>query len=211
LKITIVYDNTAYRKDLKADWGFSCLVEVSGRRILFDTGANGAILLDNMRKLDIDPLTIDEVFISHEHWDHTGGLSDFLDINRVKVYVPACCRRIDIAGDVIKLKKSVEIHKNIFSTGELEKVEQSLVLKTEEGLVVVVGCSHPGVGIILKAAAQFGKPFAVVGGLHEFDEFELIKDLQLVCPTHCTQHIAEIESLYPGKYIEGGVGKIIEP
>ena len=91
MKITIVYDNEAYKKDLKADWGFSCLVEIENTpKILFDTGANGSILLYNMKKLDIDPMIIDEIFISHYHGDHTGGLSGFLKINKdVKVYVPS--------------------------------------------------------------------------------------------------------------------------
>ena len=43
-----------------------------------------------------------------------------------------------------------------------------------------------------------------------FNVFELFEDFGVICPTHCTQHIAEIKSLYPEKYIEGGAGKIIE-
>ena len=48
------------------------------------------------------------------------------------------------------------------------------------------GCSHSGVGNILKAASQFGKPYALIGGLHGFSDFDLVKDLTLICPTHCT-------------------------
>ena len=210
MKISIIYDNSAFQHDLKADWGFSCLIEIYDKRILFDTGAKGSILLDNMKELGIDSMTIDEVFISHEHWDHTGGLADFLEINTATVYIPASSRNFQKADEIVRIKEPVEIHKDIFSTGELEQIEQSLVLDTKIGLVIVVGCSHPGVGNILNAAAQFGKPIAIIGGLHEFSEFELIKDLKLVCPTHCTQHISEIKSIYPDKYIEGGAGRIIE-
>ncbi|MFO7965496.1 MAG: hypothetical protein R6U50_16345, partial [Desulfobacterales bacterium] len=67
MKLSIVYDNTAFRKDLQADWGFAALVEIRGRKILFDTGGNGDILLSNMKKLKIFPETIDDVFISHAH------------------------------------------------------------------------------------------------------------------------------------------------
>ena len=82
MKITIIYDNTSFKKNLQADWGFSCLVEEKDSpRILFDTGANGRILLSNMEKLKIDPLSIEEVFISHLHWDHVGGLSELLKTN----------------------------------------------------------------------------------------------------------------------------------
>ncbi len=210
MRFTIIYDNRSLKKGVKADWGFSCLLEAYGKIILFDTGASGAILLDNMKKLDIDCTTIDEIFISHEHWDHTGGLADFLKFNPVTVYIPSSYRKIFVADTAIEVKESREIHENIFSTGELENIEQSLVVRIERGLVVIVGCSHPGVDVILDAATQFGKPYAILGGLHGFREFEFIKDLQLICPCHCTKHISEIKSLYPDRYVQGGAGTIIE-
>ena len=211
MKITILYDNTVFLSGLKSDWGFSCLVETHNSNILFDTGSNGSILLENMKKLDIDPLSIDEVFISHPHFDHVGGLSAFLnENNNVKIYVPISLKGIRNAKEIIYVDEPIELHENTFSTGELEHIEQSMAVKTDKGLVLIVGCSHPKMENILKAASQFGKVYAIIGGLHGFNEFELFKDLEVICPTHCTQHIAEIKSLYPDKYIEGGAGKIIE-
>jgi len=210
MKITIIYDNEAAEVGLRADWGFSCLVEAYNKRILFDTGANGTLLLENMKKLNIDPTMIDEVFISHAHWDHMGGLSDFLLINPIKVYIPSSCPEPHGAGEVFKVKQALKIHENIFSTGELKNREQSLVVKMEKGLVVIAGCSHPGVENILEAASQFGKPRALIGGLHGFKEFDVVRDLEVICPTHCTQFKSEIKTLYPEKYIRGGAGKVIE-
>jgi 7,8-dihydropterin-6-yl-methyl-4-(beta-D-ribofuranosyl)aminobenzene 5'-phosphate synthase len=212
MKITIIYDNEVFKDGLEADWGFSCLVEVENApKILFDTGTSGSLLLDNMKKLGIDPLSIDEVFISHSHWDHVGGLSDFLKINKkVKVYAPISFSPSFNELEVISIKEPLQIHENIFSTGELKGIEQSLAVKTEKGVVVIAGCSHPGVGDILEAASQFGEVHALIGGLHGFREFELIKDLKLVCPCHCTQFQSEIKSLYPEKCISGGAGKVIE-
>ena len=63
---------------------------------------------------------------------------------------------------------------------------------------------------ILDAASQFGNVYAVIGGLHGFSEYELFKDLELICPTHCTVHKKEIKQLYPEKYVEGGAGRVIE-
>jgi len=211
MKITIIYDNEAYKKDLKADWGFSCLVEIENTpKILFDTGGNGSILLYNMEKLGINPTVIDEIFISHYHGDHTGGLSGFLRINKdVKVYVPSSFSALLDVKEVISIKDSFQIHENVFSTGELSGIEQSLAVKTEKGVVVIAGCSHSGVGNILNAASKFGNVYALIGGLHGFREFGLLKDLNLVCPTHCTQFKSEIKKLYPEKYIEGGAGKVI--
>ena len=221
MKITIIYDNTSFEKDLQADWGFSCLVEekdaparnashsvAGGPRILFDTGANGRILLSNMEKLKIDPLSIEEVFISHLHWDHTGGLSELLKINPniKKIYVPSS---IGLENEVV-LKEPTKIHKNIFSTGELEGIEQSMGVITSKGVVLIVGCSHPYMGTILDTARQFGKIYAIIGGMHSFSEFELFKDINLICPTHCTQHKKELKEIYPEKYLEGGAGRVIE-
>jgi len=211
MKITIIYDNTAFREDLQPDWGFSALIEVENiPKILFDTGTNGAILLSNMAKLEIDPATIEEVFISHSHFDHTGGISEFLKVNqKAKFYVPP-----SFSGpsnrEVISLAKANKIHENVFSTGELDRIEQSMGIITDKGTVLIVGCSHPYMGHILDAARQFGKIYGIIGGLHGFNEFELFKDLELICPTHCTQHKAELKRLYPQKYIEGGAGRVIE-
>ena len=211
MKITIIYDNKTWEEGLKADWGFSCLVEVYDKKILFDTGTNGSILLHNMQRLNIDPTIIEEVFISHAHGDHTGGLPDLLRINNaVKVYIPVSCPEPPGASEVVRVKEPFKIHENIFSSGELKSIEQSLVVKTQKGLAVIVGCSHPGVKNILKAASQFGKPYAIIGGLHGFSDFNLVKDLEFICPTHCTQFKSKIELLYPKKYVRGGVGKVIE-
>ena len=90
LKLTILYDNTAVDTRLKSDWGFAALVEYGGHTLLFDTGADGSMLLDNMRQLDVDPKSIEAVIFSHEHGDHTGGLQALLETGvRPTVYAPA--------------------------------------------------------------------------------------------------------------------------
>lgn len=211
MKVIIVYDNEAYRKELEADWGFSCLVETANTpKILFDTGTNGAILLSNMEKLNINPSSIDEVFISHAHHDHTGGLPAFLNVNKTaKIYVPP-----SFAGppgrEVITIRGPTKIHENVFSTGEIDNIEQSMAVKTEKGLVLITGCAHPKMAHILGALSQFGKVYAQIGGLHGFNEFDLFRDLELICPTHCTQFKSEIKSVYPEKCVDGGAGKVIE-
>jgi len=211
MRVTIIYDNTAYREDLQPDWGFSALVEIENTpEILFDTGTNGRILLNNMEKLKIDPVSIDEVFISHSHFDHTGGLSEFLNVNqKAKLYIPTSFRGVK-GREVIRVSEAIKIHENVFSTGELEGIEQSMIVKTEKGIVIIAGCSHPYMGYILDAAGKFGEIYGIIGGLHGFSEFELFKGLKLICPTHCTQHKAELRNLYPEEYIEGGAGRIIE-
>jgi 7,8-dihydropterin-6-yl-methyl-4-(beta-D-ribofuranosyl)aminobenzene 5'-phosphate synthase len=212
MKVTIIYDNTVYVEALGADWGFSCLVEIEDTpKILFDTGANGSILLSNMKMLNINHDSIDEIFISHAHYDHTGGLSRFLESNsNVTIYAPPSFRGVHGVKEIIHVAQAMKIHENVFSTGELDNIEQTMVIRTVKGAVLIAGCSHPEMEHILKTAAQFGKPYGIIGGLHGFNQYELFKDFGLICPTHCTQHIQEIKSLYPDKYVEGGAGRVIE-
>lgn len=211
MKITLIYDNTASRNDLQTDWGFSALVEIENTpTILFDTGANGEILLNNMKKLGIDPASVDEVFISHAHFDHTGGLSEFLNnSNTTKIYIPPSFRGLKGTG-VTRITEPARLHEGVYSTGELDGIEQSLCVKTDKGIVIIAGCSHPPMNTILDTARQFGTIYGIIGGLHGFSDYALFSDVKLICPTHCTQHIAELKTMYPEKYIEGGAGTVIE-
>jgi len=211
MKLTIIYDNTSLQHNLQADWGFAALIEAHKKRILFDTGGNGEILLNNMRTLKIDSKSISDVYISHYHFDHIGGLSHFLnENNNAIIHVPLSFRGVRNAKQVIYYDKPQEIFSHFYTSGELESIEQSLAIETDKGLVIVVGCSHPEMDKILRAFKGYGKIYGIIGGLHGFRDYHLFKDFQLICPTHCTQHIAEIKSLYKEKYIEGGAGKIIE-
>lgn len=209
MKITVIYDNTRYNPDLIPDWGLACLVETNGHTILFDTGAKGGLLLSNMVKLGIVPETIHTVFLSHDHWDHTGGLNDLLTIQPATVVTPVGCPVPVGAKDVISIKRPTQIGDFFYSTGALDDFEQSLVVRQDDRMVVVVGCSHPGVGRILKAASRFGKVGTLIGGLHGFNDFILIETLDAVCPLHCTQQIGEIKCRFPGKYLEGGAGRVL--
>jgi len=211
MKITILYDNEAARTNLQADWGFACLVEMDGRTLLFDTGAQGDLLRRNMDMLGVDAGRIPEVFISHNHWDHVGGLTEILRLNPdATVYVPHSCPGPGEAKPAVSIDGPYELSEKVFSTGELQDIEQSLVVKTAGGLVVVCGCAHPGVEAILQAASRFGKVSALIGGLHGFREIELLTGLNLICPCHCTQEKSAILTRFPQTSVSGGAGKILE-
>ena len=79
VKVSILVENTARREKLWAEHGLSLLVEVKGRRILFDTGQSGEILIHNSRELGLSLKDIDLVVLSHGHYDHTGGLAETVD------------------------------------------------------------------------------------------------------------------------------------
>ena len=125
------------------------------------------VLLSNMQKLKINPEEVEDIFISHLHGDHIGGLSSFLRLNnQVKLWIPSYFSEAMNAREFIEVKKSTKLYEGIYSTGELDGIEQSLCVETEKGIVIIAGCSHPRVEHIIKTASQFGKVYGIIGGLH---------------------------------------------
>jgi 7,8-dihydropterin-6-yl-methyl-4-(beta-D-ribofuranosyl)aminobenzene 5'-phosphate synthase len=75
MRVMCVVDDAVQRSSpFWGEHGVAFLVEAAGRRLLFDTGQSGTVLLHNLRLLEVDPATIDAIAISHAHYDHTGGL-----------------------------------------------------------------------------------------------------------------------------------------
>jgi 7,8-dihydropterin-6-yl-methyl-4-(beta-D-ribofuranosyl)aminobenzene 5'-phosphate synthase len=213
LKLTIIYDNKA-SKDLKGSWGFAALIETSHETVLFDTGWDGLLLLENMKKLNIDPASIRKLIISHQHWDHIGGLPEILRANPgLEVYVPASFsenlkKEIKKRATLIEIKEPAEISRGIRSTGELgDKVkEQALVLDTGDRCYVLTGCAHPGLAAILDSASHYGKVKGILGGLHDNEEFERLVGMELIAAGHCTAHREKIKEIFPEEFVEIEVG-----
>jgi 7,8-dihydropterin-6-yl-methyl-4-(beta-D-ribofuranosyl)aminobenzene 5'-phosphate synthase len=231
--IKIIYNNIVDDEDFERAGGFSCVVEGLEKTILFDTGGNGNILMKNMEKMGIDPGSIDLVMLSHFHWDHTEGLDEFLKKNsKVIVFVPASfpkewkaklrkekIKLIDVSGPMI-------ICKDVFTTGEMgsEIIEQSILIKTVRGTILITGCAHPGIGSVIERATDLSgrQVFLAMGGFHlrDVSDEELEQVLQsfsdlgvIYCgATHCTgdKQIAAIKEAYGGRYVNAGVGSIID-
>jgi 7,8-dihydropterin-6-yl-methyl-4-(beta-D-ribofuranosyl)aminobenzene 5'-phosphate synthase len=244
LTITVVYDNNPYKQELETDWGFAAAITGTEKTILFDTGG-GRLLLDNMEKLAIKPDRIDVVVLSHIHGDHTGGLSSFLEKNSdVTVYLPVSFPKKfkdnarNSGAKIIEVNpvrsktsisngvnESLHICENVYSTGQLGKLikEQSLIIRTDKGLVVITGCAHPGIVNIVSTVKDLIKDdiLLVMGGFHlEWATKGRIEKIisafkqlgvRYVGPCHCSGHKARslFEKHFDTNYINIGAGKVI--
>ena len=221
MKAIIIYDNTAIQ-GFQSRWGFACLVD---QRILFDTGEKSASLFYNMDQLNVDVDKIEAVVISHDHWDHTGGLWHLLKKRKgLTVYVcPGFSegfkeRVIELEGTLIRYDTFQEIDANISVTGEIpgeykgsSMPVQALMVKPERGITVITGCSHPGIVIMIQKVKEIlpkQRISTVFGGFHLMDKNNKtiesivvsLKDMGVenVGPTHCTGQ--EAQRIYKESY-----------
>ena len=163
-----------------------------------------------MDRLGIAPGEIGAIVISHSHSDHTGGLAALLEVNKhATIYFPASITTRITGREVVSVSQPMHISSEVLSTGELKGVEQSLVVKTNRGIVLMTGCSHPGVGTILGAASSRGKIYGIIGGLHGFRDFSRLEGLSLICPCHCTQYKEDLEQRFPEQYLGCGAGLVL--
>lgn len=232
LKITIINDNYDCNKNLKADWGFSCLIQTESGNILFDAGGKEKTFKKNFEVLNFNSVDINAVVISHDHWDHIAGIETVLELNNnINVYLPSNSSKklgesvYDNTGNVKFSRSKTEIYPNIFLSGvfTVPLYEQALVVKTIKGLVVITGCSHPGIVEMLKSIKQdFNEDiYMVMGGFHlmraSSDEVEgIISELKeigvkRVGATHCTgkKQIEIFRESFGKNFVEMGVGRVI--
>jgi 7,8-dihydropterin-6-yl-methyl-4-(beta-D-ribofuranosyl)aminobenzene 5'-phosphate synthase len=222
MKIRTIFDKKTRRRSLHTGWGVSFLVD---DRFLFDTGEDGDMLIGNMAKMGVDIGRIKGVIISHDHWDHWGGLWGIMGKRKgIKVY--ACPnfskgfkdKVIKYGGRLVESGGFRRISEGIFVSGEISGTykrrnmpEQALVIKTGKGISVITGCAHPGIVKMAETAARRfpdEKIYAVLGGFHLMKEgrpaVENVADsfkrigVKKAGPTHCSGE--EAEKIFKGRY-----------
>lgn len=233
--IKILYDEKKAFEGYLTGWGFSCLVD---GRVLFDTGGSATGLLKNLKRAGVNISGIETVVISHDHWDHIGGLWPLLNkAPKARVYVchnsgGAFKKKVLKNGsDIVEVKDFARIAPGIFTSGEFctrykdkPLAEQALVIKTSRGIVLIAGCAHPGiVKLINRAKLKFPAEslLMAMGGFHLKDSSKQVikgtvkrlKELGLkqVAPLHCSGVDAqsEFQKAYGNNFIKVAVGQEI--
>jgi len=145
IKITIICENMASLEGLIGEHGFSALIEVDDDLILFDTG-QGLSFFHNVLKLRLFEKikNTKRIFLSHGHYDHTGGILEILkltgekeiiahpDIFDKKFYLKGKIKRyigipfskeiIEVnGGKFILVDQPYEFSKSILTTGEIPR------------------------------------------------------------------------------------------
>lgn len=212
--ITVVYNHIRGDSDaeLQTGGGLSAFVRFKGQVVLFDTGGETSPLLQNIEELGHSMGRLDAVVISHNHWDHVYGLPGVLSVTRddLRVYVPESAQEAILQqnprADVVAVSEPTQFMPGMWLVGPLQVAhrsatvsEQALVLDHEDGLIVLVGCSHPGIVTIVERVKKTlgGKKIKLVaGGFHlrstPSEEIEKISSrLQQLgvgnlAPSHCT-------------------------
>jgi len=233
ISMTIVYDNYIFKEGTESDQGFACFIQGTEKTILFDTGRDGNLLLRNIDRLGIIIDSLDLIVISHEDQDVREGLNAVLGRkSNILVYLGASFPTFlepdftSIGSTPIRVDEPIKICEHVFSTGEMQghEYEQSLILDTEKGLVIITGCSHPGIIKILKRAQEVLNKniYLVFGGFHLLIETDAVVNeiigefkrlgVEKVGASNCTgdSAIALFQAAYGKNYIPMGVGQVIQ-
>jgi 7,8-dihydropterin-6-yl-methyl-4-(beta-D-ribofuranosyl)aminobenzene 5'-phosphate synthase len=267
-QITVLYDAFGQITAMKKDWGFAALVEVGGRRILFDTGNNPDVFAQNVKAAGVDLGRLDFVVMSHRHGDHMGGLTYLLRMNpKVKIYapqegfgvygasLPGSFYRKDESlpqemryydgkppevlrfgaawpkANILLIDKTTEVAPGVTliaqmsdAPGTKELKELSLAINTPEGIVLIVGCSHPGIeAIVAEAAAINPRIRFVAGGFHLVAAQDSVIDkvvaalhdtykVERIAPGHCSgEHtFSVVKQVFGDQYRYAGVGTVVQ-
>lgn len=271
-RIKVVCDNTAGSiSGTLGEHGFAALVQAGDRSLLFDTGG-GHTLLHNAQRMNIDLKSVDQVVLSHGHYDHAGGLWPLLQAAGPKTILahPGIFTRRYVLREGSSRSVGVpyseefltglgasfsysdafrEVMPGVFLTGEVPRRtpyeegdaglfcdeagcrrdhitdDQSLVIVTAKGLLLLLGCCHAGVVNTVELAREktgVEQVYGVVGGCHlafspQTQIDATVKALKRygvkkICPGHCTgfHAAARLAAEFPGGFKPMQVGYVLE-
>jgi 7,8-dihydropterin-6-yl-methyl-4-(beta-D-ribofuranosyl)aminobenzene 5'-phosphate synthase len=275
-RITILCENLIGKRVGYGEHGFSAFIQTGQGNYLFDTGTGHSIVANSLA-LDKDLRTIRKIFLSHGHYDHTGGLPEVLKLKgSVDVYahphvfldrtalleengketkrfvgIPYKKGYLESLGaNFIFNSDFVEVEKGMFLTGEVPRKtsfekpdprlfseingktgpdlfldDQSLIMESERGFILILGCAHSGmINIIHHVINKTGKQkfYAILGGTHlDFLTTEQLEEsinvlnqleVERIGVSHCTgmRAACRLDLEFGDRYFYGCVGTVLE-
>lgn len=190
MRLVVLIDNcTINGRNLKGEGGASYYIEDEDKKFLLDTGASG-LFMENAKNLDINLDDIDTVVLSHGHYDHAGGIKDFIESRDDKINI--ICHPLSFnkkkkgntnmgapyrKDEIIKLAnvnfsdKPVKVSKNITYLGQIPDImdDSALLYENQDGIYIITGCSHSGICNIIEYAKKVSgkdKVLGIIGGTH---------------------------------------------
>jgi 7,8-dihydropterin-6-yl-methyl-4-(beta-D-ribofuranosyl)aminobenzene 5'-phosphate synthase len=275
-RITILCENLVGKRVGSGEHGFSAFIEMSQGNYLFDTGGGHSIVANSL-DLDKDVRTVRKIFLSHGHYDHTGGLPEILRLkgkvdvhahphvfldriailkengNETKRFVGIPYKKgylESLGANFVFNNAFAEVEKGMYLTGEVPRKtpfekhdpklfseidgkttqdifldDQSLILDTNKGIVLILGCAHSGmINIIHHVIGKMGKDkfYAILGGTHlDFltskqleESIKSLKKMEIekIGVSHCTGMRAafRFHQEFGDRFFYGCVGSVLE-
>ena len=276
MKITILCENLVGKLVGAGEHGFSAFIEMNEGNYLFDTGSGPSIVANSL-VFNKDIRSVKKIFLSHGHFDHSGGLPEVLKLRSkvdVHIHPHVFLDRIAVHKENGEEKKRfvgipykkvyleslganfilnsdfIEVEKGIFLTGEVPRKtlfeksdprlfseingkiapdifldDQSLILDTEKGLILILGCAHSGmINIIHHVIHKTRKEkfYAIMGGTHlDFltpeqleESIKALKQMEIekIGVSNCTGMRAafRLQQEFKDRFFYGCVGSVFE-
>ena len=234
IKISMIYNNIGVSTTLTSVWGLSIWIEFGESALLFDTGGDASVLLKNMAELKLDFGKLKTIVVSHNHWDHINGLEAVLEKTAFQpnVYVPVSdleeFKNKNPKANCIGVGEPMQINDYCWSTGQLlfsgssfRINEHALMLIQGDDLVLLTGCSHPGIVELTRRAKETHPDKNIVlvaGGFHlnQYSEEQVqeishkLKEMEVgrIAPSHCTgtKAIAVFRNSWGEKFLDFNLG-----
>jgi 7,8-dihydropterin-6-yl-methyl-4-(beta-D-ribofuranosyl)aminobenzene 5'-phosphate synthase len=274
-RITILSENLVGKRVGSGEHGFSAFIETDRGNYLFDTGSGQSVVANSLA-FDKDLRSVKKIFLSHGHYDHTGGLPEVLKLkgkvdvhvhpnvfsDRIAVHkedereakrfvgIPYKKGYLESLGANFVLNTAfTEVEKGIFLTGEVPRKtgfekpdprlftevhgktvqdtfpdDQSVILDSERGLILILGCAHSGmINIIHHVMDKTGKEtfYAILGGTHlDFLTSEQLEEsitflkkmkIEKIGVSHCTgmRAACRLHQEFGDRFSYGCVGSVL--